>query len=669
MAKLLLFCSIKSYFSTIWQLISQICWIMNVKNNLVLFLLLTFWGTLSSKDIYLKYDPACMDRYEYRFNNNTKGNGLISYYLNGENAERIMLEIGVESIKRIKKAPKRMKTCDKIKVNDLLANSINSGKDKVYIVRPVEQYYTISMVHLATFIATSTDGFEMAGSGYHFNYFDNQSNILAKNIASAGSSAQIFFIGTNYRDCFKSYTIKKVPEETCKPYTDLSFIPGIGITEEKTGLTPQEAEQNKLQLVKINNLSLAAYIHKKCTKNASSEVVVEYQSRPETDAQKDPKENVNPPSYEMLFSATNEPISSEYVPISNELIYPYNQPSETFQSKAACKELSYPGVHIIQLNETLYGISRKYGITVRQLRSWNDLQEHTVIKPCASLFVLPPNSVVANNDLSTTERNSAEILYKTTGANTTETTAKTDPATAEILYPKSGVISNNSTGSETITNSDSSPLTERKGDTYTIPGSEIGPGYTNSQSDDPTVIQSRYYWANGKDYHVVQKGETLTYLAKMYGFTVERFRHINNLGSSDLIKVGQLLKTGSCLCPVDSPYNPDVVETTSGNNVPASPIDNTTAKGSNSVKNEAKTLENRPVPVPYNYEAESAIIRTETAAPTISTRNGRKVHTVKENETLASIANKYNISIEVLRKLNNMEKNEVVIPFQKIYLE
>jgi len=39
---------------------------------------------------------------------------------------------------------------------------------------------------------------------------------------------------------------------------------------------------------------------------------------------------------------------------------------------------------------------------------------------------------------------------------------------------------------------------------------------------------------------------------------------------------------------------------------------------------------------------------------TISYRNGRKVHTVQENETMAMIASKYNIPIESLRALNKM---------------
>jgi len=59
-----------------------------------------------SKDIYIKYDPTCLDRYVYRMNDNQVGSGLVAYSLEGASGSRIMLEIGVESIGKVKVAPK-----------------------------------------------------------------------------------------------------------------------------------------------------------------------------------------------------------------------------------------------------------------------------------------------------------------------------------------------------------------------------------------------------------------------------------------------------------------------------------------------------------------------------------------------------------------------------------
>lgn len=53
----------------------------------------------------------------------------------------------------------------------------------------------------------------------------------------------------------------------------------------------------------------------------------------------------------------------------------------------------------------------------------------------------------------------------------------------------------------------------------------------------------------------------------------------------------------------------------------------------------------------------------------LSQRSGkRQTYIVQEGETLRSIARKTGISEERLRAINNLEKNEIVLPAQKIYL-
>ena len=47
----------------------------------------------------------------------------------------------------------------------------------------------------------------------------------------------------------------------------------------------------------------------------------------------------------------------------------------------------------------------------------------------------------------------------------------------------------------------------------------------------------------------------------------------------------------------------------------------------------------------------------------------RRYHIVRDGETIYSIGRKYSLPVEKIRELNNLEKNEVVIPFQKVYIE
>ena len=46
-----------------------------------------------------------------------------------------------------------------------------------------------------------------------------------------------------------------------------------------------------------------------------------------------------------------------------------------------------------------------------------------------------------------------------------------------------------------------------------------------------------------------------------------------------------------------------------------------------------------------------------------------KFHIVQDGETIFSIARKYKMTVDDLRTFNNLERGEVVIPFQKLYLE
>jgi|GEM_PF-2656417 len=843
---------------------------MNLRSSLTFGLAFLLSATLFSKNIYIKFDPACMDRLEYRLNGNMAGNGLISYSLRANNSERVVMEIGVESIKQVKRMPRGTKTCGKVTVNDLLANSINSGKDKVYIVRSVGGNYIVSPVHLATYMKDSKNSISMRGNQFGMSYSTSDIGVMENNLAISNSDTKLYFIGTEKQVCSDAILLKKIPIETCKPYTDMTFVPGLGIITEKTGLNQVEAENNILQLVKVNNLPLAEYLDRQC---GGAEILAEKKPQPmQAESPKFQPATRNKPattaapsrSPEVIFPVDNTPPAPEYQPAGSDLLFEYDQPQKpiaTFRPKGAdCNQLSYQGVHIVQTSQTLYSIARQYSITVAQLRAWNKLEQKDLIKPCQRLYVLPPNSVVNNTtaadgalptaaNVEMAPKGNAEVLYRNTApaANTPQPTAYGNAAPAadvysdiakqsEVLYPKGGeqpapydamkaaatkpadscnklaydgvhivqkgetlysiALANDVTVNElkklnkltnqsmikpcmslytkspvvvkaAIEKAQATPSTApeltakggtksngdcagiafdgvhivQKGETlysiaktngltvkqlqqwnklgengrivpcmslytqtpevvitkanntqpnkngtnYTIPDSEIGTGYTNtppnSNVSTGTVSMGATdkMWNSGVEYHIVQKGETLAKLAKMYGFTLERFRDINGLGNANVIRIGQVLRTGNCLCPADG-VGPTSTNTNRGNNTPIVKAQNSapapasatvemTSKGGDARSNRETDAMLDEVPVPYSYETEAAILNAKRQDGTISYRNGRRVHTVQENETMAMIATRYNLPIELLRKLNKMDKNEIVIPDMKIYLE
>lgn len=107
--------------------------------------------------------------------------------------------------------------------------------------------------------------------------------------------------------------------------------------------------------------------------------------------------------------------------------------------------------------------------------------------------------------------------------------------------------------------------------------------------------------------HKVQNGETLYSISRKYNITVNRLKELNNLASNNL-NVGQVLVVGSA---------------------PAT-----------------KTTESK--------------VKTDT--------KDRKYHVVQVDETLYSISKKYNISVEKIRKLNNLDNNIINVG-QKLIIE
>ena len=145
--------------------------------------------------------------------------------------------------------------------------------------------------------------------------------------------------------------------------------------------------------------------------------------------------------------------------------------------------------------------------------------------------------------------------------------------------------------------------------------------------------------------HIVQKGENLYMLATLYGYTLERFAHMNGLDKDAVLQPGMELFTTDCSCPTES----DVKHET----VTKAPI-------------KARSLETEVIEsekeMPVLSGSTSAVpAERVVAAPRLT------YHIVKEGETIWSIANMYGFDTTKLMERNNLEPGEVLIPGQKIY--
>jgi uncharacterized protein YkwD len=92
--------------------------------------------------------------------------------------------------------------------------------------------------------------------------------------------------------------------------------------------------------------------------------------------------------------------------------------SSNLMAQSPCPPSQTKGIHIVQKEETLYGISKAYKITVAQLRQWNGMGEKDVLQECTQLSV-PVLNVTADVPKSyntvVTSKSVAPVTDESTG--------------------------------------------------------------------------------------------------------------------------------------------------------------------------------------------------------------------------------------------------------------
>ncbi len=602
---------------------------------------------------FLVFSEDCMDRMEFSYEETRSGNEFVLYSINVGDGQKIMLEVGLES-----KAPVRtlnpdvLLNCDGAQQLFVpgLAEKVNNKIDQIYIVTPVNlgQQYRVATVNSASFYAFDGERITVNTQQYRFDYdlqVDREGDL------SAGDPrGSVYFMDNLELGPCEVVEFRQVYGRE-NNYMEIYVIPNIGVVEEKSSIA-----NTSFRLTKINNTPFEDYVMRNCG---------QIESPAPARAFNEPQDYSDP---NVLSPRSGQVIS---------------QPVERVS-------------HIVTKGETLFGITKEYKISLQDLKVWNNLSTN-VIYPGDQLLVSAP--AVENTNFG-------------------EFTTK---------------------GVDVESYSDPSVLQQQQASPNGLPA-----------------------WTQTSGRHVVQNGETVLSIARLYGYTEERFRYFNNLGPTERLKEGDILNTTDCSAPgtqfqskgvssysdipgnnnpsvqnfgnqydytndqnqayVD-PYNdfdrnyPDEykVDPQATNNTqdqgqdvqsysfppgttPKSPAVNATndnfyspssygpvpgSYNNNDPLREPRSYSNNPLDrnnqqtgnyssyeSPQSY-GDNTVTKgiSETYVPEIPFTGVTRMHTVREGETLQTIARRYGISVQRLRALNQMDKSEVVIPFQQIYVQ
>lgn len=152
----------------------------------------------------------------------------------------------------------------------------------------------------------------------------------------------------------------------------------------------------------------------------------------------------------------------------------------------------------------------------------------------------------------------------------------------------------------------------------------------------------------GSDYYVVKKGDTLWSIARAYGLTVDKLKSLNNLTSNNLT-------IGDSLIVKDSSGNIDNSSSADNNKyyiVKKGDSLYSIARRNNMTVDKLKSLNNLTSNI--LSIGQKLIISSGFNVP-------NNVYVVKKGDTLWSIANNFNVSVNDLKNANNKSNNSLSI--------
>ncbi|GMQ27707.1 LysM peptidoglycan-binding domain-containing protein [Algoriphagus confluentis] len=163
----------------------------------------------------------------------------------------------------------------------------------------------------------------------------------------------------------------------------------------------------------------------------------------------------------------------------------------------------------------------------------------------------------------------------------------------------------------------------------------------------------------GNSLHKVAPGETLFSISKKYGVTVDSLKQWNKLLGNDL-SVGQALIVKETNSSPLVTANPSIAitNTTTTTPVPTSTTQESPKSEPAPKKEEPKKEIPASKPEPYKASPTAvSVVNTPTTAPIVP---GEWIsHTVKSGETLFSLSNQYNSSVEDLIRWNGLTSNNL----------
>ena len=216
------------------------------------------------------------------------------------------------------------------------------------------------------------------------------------------------------------------------------------------------------------------------------------------------------------------------------------------------------------------------------------------------------------------------------------------------------------------------PATQKKPLLLQIPDKYVG-AYIDNEKElynfktksgiDKEKLQERMKAISDRSVHVVKKGETLSQIARKYHVSVSQLKKWNNL-KSDNLSIGQKLTVYSSGAPMAQAGNTNPVERSTVQTVHTVKSGETLGKIAQKYKCSVTDLKkwNNLKSNTIRVGQKLKVYPPENqSSSTQSTQSSGTVYTVKSGDSLWSIAKKHNVTVDHIKKLNNLKSNNLKV--------
>lgn len=314
---------------------------------------------------------------------------------------------------------------------------------------------------------------EYEAKDYRFIY--SKSSDARQNLADPASGARAFYVGTTGYECLNAYSFNVTTRTN--ENKDITILPELGLVQSRDFANGGAIATTARRLTRVNTYNLAEQVKQICQNGGVVVEEVISETRPSRLA--DSYYEGVPDSRDRFPDRSNSATNSDYGVISRYAgsnnrnegpVDNYNTKNDgSVSTPTSVNTNNTPTTgkktHTVKPKETLFSISKQYGVTVNDVMKWNNLKNYTIFP--GSHLIVANSAAVATN--STTTKNPS-----------------------------------------------------------------------NTQPTPTVVIEQK--WRTTDGFHRVGRGETVAQLAAMYGFTEDKFRHINGLAPTENIYEGYQLK-------------------------------------------------------------------------------------------------------------------------------